>query len=104
MMGKKIGKKIGKQLGLATIAACLMLPAAITSGRAEMQILDSNVAQFRVGSRIADADDLKLPTDGYVKVLLLPANETRIFKGPARRSAKDAPFGGTRGPAPKRPN
>ena len=95
---------IGKQPGLATITACLILLTATTSGRTEMQILDSNVPQFRVGSRIADADDLKLPADGYVKVLILPANETRIFKGPPRRSTKDAPFGGTRGPAAKRPD
>lgn len=88
---------MGKQLGCAVLFFILIALALAPSAWAEMQVLESNVPEFRVGARIPDADQMPLPAGGRVKVLVLPANETRVFRGAAERDTRDIPFGGTRG-------
>lgn len=87
---------MGKQLGFAISFAILIALTVAPSSWAEMQILESNVPDFRVGERIPDIEQLPLPAGGRVKVLVYPANETKVFRGAAERNPKDIPFGGTR--------
>src|SRR4051812_29139721 len=95
-----------KKAGLSTLAAFLIASIQGVPARAEMQVLESNVPAFLVGSRIPDLDNMSLPSGGRVKVLILPANETKIFQGPSTAEGKtrDIPFGGTRGAVGPRRN
>ena len=90
-----------KALGLVAFVTIMIASMEAIPASAEMQILESNMPHFQVGTRIADSDDLQLPPGGQVKVLILPANETKVFKGPSavQRSLRDIPVGGSRGPA-----
>lgn len=81
-------------LGLA-IGVAAMLPA-----QAEMQVLESNVTAYPVGSRAPDDARFKLQAGDRVKVLLLPSNQTKVFEGSRIKGPGTA--GGTRG-APKKP-
>jgi hypothetical protein len=92
--------------GLAAFVAIAINLVGAASASAEMQILESNVPEFRIGSRMTAAGDIVLPAGGRVKVLLLRSNETRVFMGPsaAQPVLRNIPFGGTRGiPAPTKP-
>jgi hypothetical protein len=89
-------RRLGPGLPIFILLAGSIIPAV-----AEMQILESNVPQFKIGERIADANELALPAGGRVKVLSLRANETRVFHAAQKEDVKDIPFGGTRG-APKK--
>lgn len=87
---------VSKELGLVAVAAILIASTMVASALAEMQILESNVSQFQVGTFFADTADMRLPAGGRVKVLLLPANETKVFEGAAPRNMKNIPFGASR--------
>ena len=91
-----------KNVCLAAFAILIVATYAALA-RAEMQVIESNVGAFDVGARIADVDTTSLPPGGRVKVLILPSNETKVFRGPgtAEGNAKNTPFGGTRGPPAK---
>lgn len=94
-----------KSIGRAALAAVLFEIVAILPALADMQVLESNVPEFNVGSRMSDANELKLPPGGRVKVLVLPSNETKIFTGPnaSQPNLRDVPFGATRGAPPATP-
>jgi len=88
-----------EKLGIAALAAVLAVLTGGASALAELQIIESNVPGLRVGQRIADIDEMQLPAGGRVKVIVLPAKETKVFYGPDlnRGQMKYSPFGGTRG-------
>lgn len=91
----KILRKIKLFRVPALVAAVLVVQASPIF--AEMQIIESNVREFLVGQRIPETDDLRLPAGGRVKVIILPATETKIFLGPNLTNRMDSPFGSTRG-------
>jgi hypothetical protein len=87
------------ELSILILVAILFAPIGATSTFAEMQIIESNVPEFPVGQRIPETYDMQLPAGGRVKVIILPATETKIFVGPnlAQDKMKYHPYGGTRG-------
>jgi len=85
-----------KLLRIPALAVAILL-ARISPVFAEMQIIESNVREFLVGQRIPETDDLRLPAGGRVKVIILPATETKIFLGPNLTNKMNSPFGSTRG-------
>ena len=87
------------ELSILILLAILFAPIGTTSAFAEMQIIESNVPEFLVGQRIPGTYDMQLPAGGRVKVIILPATETKIFVGPnlAQDKMKYHPYGGTRG-------
>lgn len=76
------------------IAALLAAGLAAVEARAEMQVIESDVDTYAVGSRLPDGD-LQVPPGRRVRVLLLPSNQTKLFIGPEERAV---PAGGTRNP------
>ena len=92
---EEISMKIKLLIIPALVAAILVARASPIF--AEMQIIESNVREFVVGQRIPETDDLRLPAGGRVKVIILPATETKIFLGPNLTNKMNSPFGSTRG-------
>jgi hypothetical protein len=88
-----------KKLGISAFVAILIAPLGATSSLAQLQIIESNVPGFDVGQRVDNIDEMLLPSGGRVKVIVLPANETKVFYGPEliQGQMKYSPFGGTRG-------
>jgi hypothetical protein len=65
-----------------------------------MKVLESDVAEIKVGSEWADDAKLPIPPGKKVRVLMLPSNVTKVISGPELNSegtARNAPWGGTRG-------
>ena len=80
----------------ALVLASVLQSATVEIARADMLVLESNVPEIKVGSRLPDEPNV--PPGGRVRVLL-PSNETKVFEHPA--SASDSrsitePVGGTR--------
>jgi hypothetical protein len=89
---------------LAFMAALAGLIGALPA-RADMLVLESTVPQYKVGDHLADNTAMTLPDGQHVKVLLLPANTTKLFEGKGG-DVGSLPFGGMRGikrkpPAPQ---
>lgn len=63
-------------LVLALIMAIVTPLAAI----ADMLVLESNVPEYAVGSRLPDVESISVPQCGRVKVLL-SSNQTKMFIG-----------------------
>ena len=83
---------------LVALTTVVIESAHITSVLADMQVLESNVPAYRVGSHIPDSNNLSLPAGGRVKVLLLPSKQTKIFeRRGAQSESKDPPVGASRG-------
>jgi hypothetical protein len=61
---------------LAIAAFGLSTPTA-----AEFRVLESNVDKYRVGAVFPDDERFELGDGCEVRVLVLPANETRVFEG-----------------------
>jgi hypothetical protein len=87
---------------LVVLTTVVIGSAHVTSVLADMQILESNVPVYRVGSRIPDSNNLSLPAGGRVKVLLLPSKETKVFeRRGAQADSKDPPLGASRTLVPR---
>jgi hypothetical protein len=77
---------------LQLVAALAMaVPAA-----ADMQVIESNVAKFGIGMRLADNSKIELKPGERVKVLMLPSNQTKVFTGGLAPLSLQ-PVGGVRG-------
>jgi hypothetical protein len=72
----------------------LLEVATIWTASAEMRVIESNVAEYPVGSKLPDNAALNLRPGNRVRVLL-PTNETKMFQGPA---PSEPTYGGVRGP------
>jgi hypothetical protein len=82
---------------LVALTTVVIESAHVTSVLADMQILESNVPAYLVGSRIPDSNNLGLPAGGRVKVLLFPSKQTKVFEmRGAQPESKDAPLGASR--------
>ena len=81
---------------LAFMAALAGLIGALPA-RADMLVLESTVAQYKVGDHLADNTTMALPDGQHVKVLLLPWDPTKVFDGKGASDVGALPFGGMRG-------
>jgi hypothetical protein len=68
--------------------------ATVWTATAEMRVIESNVAEYPVGTLLHDNEPLNLRPGSRVRVLL-PNNETKVFQGPA---SSEPSYGGVRGP------
>jgi hypothetical protein len=71
--------------GSIMLVALAVVPVSIS--QAEMQILETNVPKYTAGTTVPDGtafDDLG--PNCYVRVLMLPSKETRLFEGPKART------------------
>jgi hypothetical protein len=84
----------------AAVVALALCCAAIPSARAEMQVLESNVSAYPVGTRLPDNAKLDLQPGERVKVLLLPSNRTKVYAAPPLKV--DGAIGGPRGTPKKK--
>lgn len=87
---------------LRTAVICGMLSAASlalpTSAMAKLKVIESDVPGIEVGSEWPDDANLPIPPGKSIRVLVLPANTTRILRGPEPESRSKPPWGGTRSP------
>jgi hypothetical protein len=60
---------------------CALAFLASTSANADLQVLESNVAAYAVGSILPDDTVFQLKDDERVKIRILPGNQTRVFEG-----------------------
>lgn len=104
-------------MALATVLA-IALPAG--QARAETEILESDVQELPVGTKIADDARIVIPEKKKLRVLLTASGNTKTMKGPyegtvgdykedlswweritGRTKEPDAPIGATRGIKPQ---
>jgi hypothetical protein len=86
-----------RHIGGAIIVGLLAASLAVSSAVAEVQILESNVSEFKPGARVRDLDAIQLPPGARVRVLILPSRETRIMRGPEiPGNGRDLPYGASR--------
>lgn len=85
--------------GAAVVGVAVLVWAVLyaggSSGRPNMQVLESNVKAYPAGKRLTGGTVFKLQQGERIKVLLLPSNRTQVFEGPPADAA--APSGGSRG-------
>jgi hypothetical protein len=84
--------------GAAVVGVAVLVWAVFfaggTSGRPNMQVLESNVSAYPVGRRLTGGTVFKLEKGERIKVLLLPSNRTQVFEGPPADAPP--PEGGSR--------
>jgi hypothetical protein len=76
-MPKFIKQYAAGALGLA-LAVFLCVPAA----RAEIEVLESSVADYTPGSVLKDSARVKLPAQATLRVLITGTGTTKTLKGP----------------------
>ena len=76
------------------LAIAVLEIATVWTASAEMRVIESNVAEYPVGTLLSDNTAPNLRPGGRVRVLL-PNNETKMFQGPA---PSEPTYGGVRGP------
>ena len=91
---------LSRNLSTALVMTFVAFQTIPTSG-AEMLVLESNVPEVRIGTRMPSDGMPTLQSGERVKVLLLKSNETKVFHGPdavLRSRTTNHPYGGVRGP------
>jgi hypothetical protein len=83
---------------LATILLVLFMSARQHLAHADLEIIESNTPDFKIGDVLNDGTRFRLGVGCRVRALRLPPHETVLFEGP---KAPEPPIGGTRsGPLP----
>lgn len=72
------------------IAAC----AAVTGARADLYVLESTVTSIQAGARLADTDQLTIPSGGHIRAVL-PSGKTQTIRGPYSGAVSDLSKGQT---------
>jgi hypothetical protein len=80
----------GASLAAVALGAVLAFPAV-----ADMQVIESNVSAYKVGSMLADNAVINLNAGERVQVLVLPSKQTRVFEGKGSHTLSE-PRGGSR--------
>ena len=102
---------------LLTLSLAVIVPAVPAS--ADTEILESDVQEFPVGTKLTDDQRITIPDDKKLRVLLTSTGNTKTLKGPyegtvgdykedagwwekitGRSKESDAPIGATRGLKP----
>jgi hypothetical protein len=107
-------------LWTARIFACAaLLAVSAVLAAAENEVLESNVADYPVGTKIEDEARIVMPEDSNMRVLIVTTGSTKTLQGPyegtipnykderswweritGRGKDSDAPIGATRGLLP----
>jgi hypothetical protein len=84
-----------RSIGYALIVTIVTASIAALAAEPDMQVLESNVPEIRIGTRVSNETVSALPTGARVRVLL-PTLKTKVFEGPTAGPTRS--WGGTRGP------
>jgi hypothetical protein len=87
-----------KCAGLAALVAGL---ATAFPALADLQIIESNVAAYKVGAVVPDETVFNLNAGDRVQVLILQSKQTKVFEGKGSHSVVE-PRGGSRSAAGKK--
>jgi hypothetical protein len=107
-------------LWTARIFACAaLLAVSAISAAAENEVLESDVTEYPVGTKIEDETRIVMPDDSKMRVLIVTTGSTKTLQGPyegtipnykderswweritGRSKDSDAPIGATRGMLP----
>jgi hypothetical protein len=72
---------------IGSIVSAALAAVPVSFSRAEMQILETNVPRYTVGTTVPDGTAFNdLGPNCYIRVLMLPSKETRLFEGPKTRT------------------
>jgi len=75
--------------------AALMIGMALASpAMADMQVIESNATNYKVGLTVPDNAKFELKSGERVRVLVLPTKQTRVFEGKGSHGLE--PRGGAR--------
>jgi hypothetical protein len=80
----------GASLALVALGAALASPAL-----ADMQVIESNVSAYKIGTSWPDNTVFNLDAGDRVQVLVLPSKHTRVFEGKGSHTLSE-PRGGSR--------
>jgi hypothetical protein len=80
----------GVSLAAVVLGAALASPAL-----AEMQVIESNAAAYKIGATLPDNAVVNLNAGERVQVLVLPSKQTRVFEGKGAHTLSE-PRGGSR--------
>lgn len=86
----------------AGLVACVLGMVATSPAMAELQVIESNAAAYKVGMTVPNTTVFNLDAGERVQVLVLPSNQTRVFEGKGSHSLPE-PRGGSRS-ATKKPS
>ena len=97
MIGAEEAVVMASHVSRVMILGLLTASLGASAAGAEVQILESNVPEFKVGAQVRDLDAIQLPPGARVRVLILPTRETRIMRGPEiPGNGRDLPYGASR--------
>jgi hypothetical protein len=85
----------------ASFAAGMLGAAFSSPALADLQVIESNVAAYKIGTMLPDNTLFNLDTGDRVQVLVLPSKQTRVFEGKGPHSVAE-PRGGSRSPTAKK--
>ena len=116
-------KQITNLLIVHIFAFAVILAASAIPAMAESEVLESDVTEYPVGTRIEDETRVVLPDDSKMRVLIVTTGSTKTLQGPyegtipnykeerswweritGRGKDSDAPIGATRGLLPPQNN
>ena len=86
----------------AGLAALVLGLAVASPAMADLQVIESNVAAYAVGTVLPNNTVFNLNAGDRVQVLVLPSKQTRVFEGKGSHKLP-APTGGTRSVYGKKP-
>lgn len=113
-------KRVAYPWAGAVLAVLLAVTLPVGEARADSEILESDVQELPVGTKLADDKRIVIPESKKLRVLVAASGNTRTLKGPyegtvadykedltwwervtGRNKEPDAPIGATRGLKPQ---
>jgi hypothetical protein len=79
----------------ASLAAVVLGMALASPALADMQVIESNVSAYKIGTSWPDNTVFNLNAGDRVQVLVLPSKQTRVFEGKGSHTLSE-PRGGSR--------
>ncbi len=112
-------KQITNRLTAQIFACAALLAASAIPAMADSEVLESDVTEYPVGTKIDDETRINMPDDSKMRVLIVTTGSTKTLQGPyegtvpnykeerswweritGRSKDSDAPIGATRGLLP----
>jgi hypothetical protein len=78
---------LGNRLGTAILAGSVAIIA--TAAAADVRVLQSDLPEIQKSTVLTDDAVLDIPAKKKVRVLLMPANVTKVIAGPYKGTAQD---------------
>jgi hypothetical protein len=82
------------------LAALIVGMALASPAMADMQVIESNAPDYKVGLTVPNNAMFELKAGERVRVLIVPSNQTRVFEGKGSHGLE--PRGGSRSATPKK--